>query len=239
MLEQTKEFERQRDSVQKRLMIVTNSDTPENATKRLQGPMDKLRKVELAKSYVEMLQVVDDLTKDARSHLPGHPKEALKPYIQLKELALSLVELQGPAEGAAPHLVRHVQNTTKRLWADMKKIMTDEFESLLRESKWPENAPGLTREWSDCFERLLDLQSPEILAAREPIVLLPMEVLCRTFVLQFRYHFFGDRDTAQTKHVLLHPTVSGFLLTISSSGLISLNGFLELLKNGKGSCARM
>ncbi|TVY16092.1 RAD50-interacting protein 1 [Lachnellula arida] len=201
MLEQTQEFERQQASVQKRLMIVTNAHTPEEATKRLRGPMEKLRKVELANSYVEMLQEVDDLTKDARSHLPAHPKAALRPYIQLKELSLSLVDLQGPADEAAPHLVRHVQNTTKRLWVDMKRIMTDEFEAILRKSNWPENAPELTREWSDCFERLLDLQSPEILAAREPIVLLPMEVLCRNFVLQFRYHFFGDRDTAQTKHL--------------------------------------
>lgn len=39
------------------------------------------------------------------------------------------------------------------------------------------------------------------MAAREPIVLLPMEVLSRAFVLQFRYHFFGNRDTAQVKHL--------------------------------------
>lgn len=185
-------------------MIVTNSDTPEEASRRLQGPMKKLQQVELARAYVEMLKDVDDLTKEARSHLPGQPKTALKPYIRLKELSLRLAILQGPAEGAGDYLVEHVQNTTTRLWTDMKKIMTDEFESLLRKSHWPDNAPGLTREWSDCFERLLDLQSPEILTAKEPIVLLPMEVLCRTFTLQFRYHFSGDKDTAQTRYVRPH-----------------------------------
>lgn len=205
MLEQTREFERQRDSIQRRLMMVTNSDTPEEATSRMQGPMEKLRRVELARSYVELLKDVDNLANEARSHLPSHPKEALKPYVQLKELAMSLVELQGPAEGAAPHLVEHIQNTATQLWVEMKKIMTDEFETILTESNWPTSAAVPTREWSDCFERLLDLQAPEILAAREPVILLPMEALCKTFVLQFRYHFFGDKETNQTRQVTIHP----------------------------------
>ena len=63
--------------------------------------MEKLRRVELARSYVEMLKEVDGLTKEARSHLPANPKEALKPYTKLKELAISLQQLQEPAEGAA------------------------------------------------------------------------------------------------------------------------------------------
>ena len=77
----------------------------------------------------------------------------------------------------------------------MKKIMSDEFETVLQRLKWPEVAAEPTREWSDCFERLLDLQAPEILAAREPLVLLPLEVLAKHFVLQFRYHFFSDKPT--------------------------------------------
>lgn len=202
MLEQTREFERQRDSVQKRLMIVTNSDTPEEATRRLQGPMEKAQKLELARAYVDLLKDVDGLTNEARLYLPGRPKEALVPYIQLKELSLSLVDLSLAAEGAAPHLVRHVQNATTKLWADMKRIMSQEFETILQKLKWPDDkTAGTTREWCDCFEKLLDLQAPEILAAREPLVLLPIEVLSKVFVLQFRYHFFGNKDTAQAKQV--------------------------------------
>jgi len=195
MLEQTQEFERQQNSVQKRLMIVTSSNTPEEAMKRLKGPMEKLRRVELARAYVELLKDVADLTKDARRHLPAEPKEALKPYTQLKELAISLRALQDPAEGAAIHLVTYVENTSTRLWLEMKKIMSDEFESVLLRSKWPEVASEPTREWTDCFEKLLDLQAPEILAAREPLVLLPMSALAKYFVQQFRYHFFSDKPT--------------------------------------------
>ncbi|KAF4630599.1 hypothetical protein G7Y89_g7538 [Cudoniella acicularis] len=214
MLEQTQEFERQQDSVQKRLMIVTNSDTPEEATRRLKGPLEKLRRVELARSYVELLKDVNDLTKEARRNLPENPKAALKPYIQVKELALSLAQLQGPAEGAAVHLVNHVQNTSEKLWGDMKKIMTDEFESILQKSKWPDVANEPSREWSDCFEKLLDLQGPEIMAAREPLVLLPMKVLSKTFVLQFRYHFFSDKPTNHP-HRLGDYFLEWFLGTVS------------------------
>ncbi|TVY68690.1 RAD50-interacting protein, partial [Lachnellula suecica] len=204
MLEQSQEFERQRDDVQRRLMLVTNSYTPEEAALRLQGPIKKLQRVELARSYVELVKDVDDLVKEARRNLPQDPKEALKPYIQLKALASSLTELQGPAEGAAPHLVLHVHTTTERLWTDMKKIMMDEFESILQRSNWPEVADPPTREWSDCFEKLLDLQAPEILAAREPLALLPMEVLSKHFIQQFRFHFSGNMPTNQTKDLGYH-----------------------------------
>lgn len=228
MLAQTKEFERQQDSVQKRLMIVTQSDSPEEATQRLKGPMEKLRRVELAKSYVELLKDVDNLTKEARRNLPANPKEALKPYIQLKELAISLVQLQEPAEGAAVHLVNHVQTTSTRLWVEMKKIMADEFESILKKSNWPDVANDPSREWTDCFEKLLDLQAPEIVGAQEPLVLLPMSVLVKTFVLQFKYHFFSDKPTNHPHRVCNNLLIlEGSLLTRFSLVIISLSGFSE------------
>ena len=109
-------------------MIVTSSDSVEEATRRLKGPLEKLRRVELARQYVELLQEVHALVSDARSHLPQSPKDALRPYTQLKELAIALQQKQDFAEGAGVHLVNHVETTTERLWVEMKKIMTDEFE---------------------------------------------------------------------------------------------------------------
>jgi hypothetical protein len=97
MQQQTQEFEKQQTSVQERLMIVTSSDTPEEATERLRGPLEKLRKLQLAEQYVEMLEYIESLKDSARECLPQNPKEALKPYIQLKELAIQLQQLQEPA----------------------------------------------------------------------------------------------------------------------------------------------
>ncbi len=142
---------------------------------------------------------------EAREHLPASPKEALKPYTQLKQLAISLEQLQEPAEGGAVHLVNYVQNTSTSLWAEMKKIMSDEFEGVLKKSKWPDPTSEPTREWSDCFEKLLDLQTPEIMAAPEPLARLSMSVLTKTFVLQFRYHFLSDKPTRDIHSVGRFP----------------------------------
>jgi RAD50-interacting protein 1 len=101
MLQQTQEFERQQASVHKRLMIVTSSDTPEEATRRLRGPLEKLRKLQLAERYIDMLEYIESLKDNARGCLPHNPKEALKPYTQLKELAIQLQALQEPAVSLA------------------------------------------------------------------------------------------------------------------------------------------
>ena len=197
MLKQTQEYNRQYNKVSASLLNVIEAETPAGAARRLQGPMEKLRRVELARSYVELLKEVDDLKNEARSHLPAHPKEALKPYTRLKGLSISLGILQGNAEGAAIHLVTYVQTTTEQVWVQMKKIMSDEFESVLQSSKWPALDVEPSMEWIDCFGRLLVLQTPEIIAAREPLVLLPIDVLAKHFILEFRYHFFTNNATSR------------------------------------------
>lgn len=197
MLEQTHKYQQHYDQVQARLMSVTMSDTPAEAAHRLKEPMEKLRRVELARSYVELLKNVDDLTIEARKNLPRHPKEALIPYTRLKELSIVLSQRQEDAEGAAIHLVTHVQATTEHLWVQMKKIMSDEFEQVLKTSKWPDTDIAPSQEWVDCFGRLLDLQAPEILASRGPLVLLPMDVLAKHYILEFRYHFFINKSTSR------------------------------------------
>jgi len=201
MLEQAREFERQQSDVHRRLMIVTSSDTPEEAVRLLKGPMERLRRVDLAKQYIELLKEVDDLTIDAQRHLPQNPKEALKPYTQLKELAIRLRELQEPAEGAAVHLVNHVERTSTQLWNKMTKQMTDEFEAVLQKGNWPIQDFEPTRDWSDCFERLLDLQYPEFSTSREPLILLPVSCLAKPFIQQFKYNFFSEKVTAQPNKV--------------------------------------
>jgi hypothetical protein len=150
---------------------------------------------------VELLKEVDDLTAEARKSLPHDPKEALKPYARLKQLSISLSSLQGPAEGAAGHLVTYVDKRVSSLWGEMKRIMSDEFEMVLKRTHWPASTETRTKEWSDCFEKLLDLQTPELYSAQGPVILLPMAVMTKTFVQQFRYHFMGKKPTGSTHNV--------------------------------------
>lgn len=200
-MQRTKQFQELQSEIDKRLAIVTASDAPDAAVQRFKAPIEKLRRLDLANYYVEMLQEVDSLADEARGFLPGQPKDALKPYARLKELSISLRHLQGPADEAAGHLVTYVEKRANLLWDEMKQIMLDDFDTILKKSNWPTSSEAPNEEWTASFNRLLELQTPEILNAQEPMVLLPIAALTKSFVQQFRYHFMGTKAT-NTK---LHP----------------------------------
>lgn len=147
-----------------------------------------------------MLQEVDNLAEEAKAFLPGRPKEALKPYAKLKELSLSLRHLQVAAEEAAGHLVTYVEKRADALWEEMNQIMLDDFDSILKKSNWPASSKKCDAEWISSFEKLLELQTPEVLDAKQPVVLLPMTALTKPFVQQFRYHFMGKKATNSELH---------------------------------------
>lgn len=163
-------------------------------------PIEKLRKLDLANYYVEMLQEVDNLAEEAKASLPGRPREALIPYAKLKELSLALRRLQGAAEEAAGHLVLYVEQRAESLWEEMNQIMLDDFDSILKASDWPSKSHSWDPSTISSFERLLELQTPEIMDAKQPVVLLPMAALTRPFVQQFRYHFMGQKATNSELH---------------------------------------
>lgn len=204
MAQQTEAFERHQKDIRERMMMVTSSNTPEEAVRRLEGPMERLRQVELAQAYVELLKDVDDMTKEARQNLPHNPTEALKPYVRLRQLSMALREAQDPAEGAAIHLVSYVEQTSSQLWAQMIHIMVKEFQDVLKTLNWPDLGVEVSRDWQTCFGRLLDLQAPEIREAREPLVLLPFAVLVKHVGLKFRYHFMGATPTSSSSNVSLY-----------------------------------
>jgi hypothetical protein len=52
---------------------------------------------------------------------------------------------------------------------------------------------------TECFEKLLDLQDPEM--SKDGIILLPMAVLAKPFTLNFRYQFMSDKPTSDLRHL--------------------------------------
>ncbi|ESZ96772.1 hypothetical protein SBOR_2842 [Sclerotinia borealis F-4128] len=196
MAQQTQAFERQQEDLRERIMVVTSSNTVDEAVRRLEGPMERRRQVELAQAYIELLKDVDDMTKEARQNLPDNPTQALKPYVRLRQLAMALRAAQEPAEGAAIHIVSYVEQTSTQLWVQMVQIMVKEFQDILKTLNWPDLEVEISREWQTCFGRLLDLQAPEIREAREPLILLPFAVLVKDIGLKFRYHFMGTTPTS-------------------------------------------
>ncbi|RAL61988.1 hypothetical protein DID88_002477 [Monilinia fructigena] len=185
MAQQTQAFDKHQEDLQIRMMMITTSQTPEEAVRRLEGPMEKLRQVELAQAYVELLKDVDEMTKEAHKNLPENPTEALKPYVRLRQLAMSLQTAQESTEGAGIHLVSYVDQTSTQLWAQMVQIMVKEFQDGMANMFW--ETFGFT--------------SPEIREAREPLVLLPFAVLVKDLGLKFRYHFMGTTPTSASSNL--------------------------------------
>lgn len=197
------EFNEMQESIDRRVQIAAASDAPSEAIARLQKPMKQLQNIELAQKYFMLLQDAERLRKEARSHLPHSPKEALEPYAQLRELVIKLRSLPGNDE---LHLVDHVDRMTKNLWAEMKHIMSAELEAVLNKKQWPKVDPQseMDEEWVACIEKLLDLQMPEIVHSTDVVTLLPFEVMAKMFVAEFRFHFLSDKPTSSPQSVGTH-----------------------------------
>ncbi|KAM6518194.1 hypothetical protein FSOLCH5_006966 [Fusarium solani] len=195
LLARIEEFQQLQDSIDVRVKITAASDAPNQAIGRLQAPMKKLQMVELAQKYLYMLQDVEKFRSEARSHLPQSPKAALEPYVNLKQLAHKLRGLPGQ-EGL--HLVDYVEKVTESLWNEMKSTMSAELEAILKQRKWPKVDPQseMDEEWIDCFEKLLDLQLPEIEYSKGLVSLLPFDTMTSIFVSEFRFHFLSDKATS-------------------------------------------
>ncbi|KAH6615625.1 TIP-1 family-domain-containing protein [Chaetomium sp. MPI-SDFR-AT-0129] len=207
LLDQIDEFQTLQKTIDVRLQIIAESDAPDDAIRRLEPPMKQLHKVDLAYRYLLLLQDVESLRQAAHSHLPQDPKAALTPYTKLKQMSVRLKELQEQADGAAVHLVTHVENTTEKLWGEMKKIMWDELEALLARRGWPNVDPDseVDEEWLQCFEKLVDLQVPEVVySSSGTVTLLPLDVMAQIFIKEFRFHFLSNKPTSSPQALTAH-----------------------------------
>lgn len=149
------------------------------------------------------------ISEQAVSQLDHDDEAALAPHRQLQHLFTTLKPLQDAADGAAPHLLDHIDKTAKHLRHRIEDAFAADFEKLLKKMQWPKPdavvPAALQDEWRRCIVRLLDLQRPELEALektaqirpseRRPLVLLPVEVLLRPLETRFRYHFEGQRPT--------------------------------------------
>ena len=207
--ERAKQFKSQQADIDRRLLIVTRSETSDDAVRKFDASMESLRKLDVAKGYMELLTEVEDLSSEARRNFKVSPKAALQPYLRLQNLVNALKEAQPAAEDAAPHLVDHVDRTARTLWKQMKDAFASDFEATLKKMQWPGKDVtldgSLEQEWHDGVKKLLELQEPELKARdnqdferasrEEQLVLLPLEVMVRPLALRFKYHFEGDRPT--------------------------------------------
>ncbi|TKA75101.1 hypothetical protein B0A49_03364, partial [Cryomyces minteri] len=102
------QFREEQGNIDRRLLIVTQSETSDEARPQFEKIMDKLHRFDVATGYMELLKEVHALSELSQSQLKISDEAALEPYHRLQRLLSSLQPLQDAAEGAAPHVVDHV-----------------------------------------------------------------------------------------------------------------------------------
>ncbi|PYH93283.1 RINT-1 family protein [Aspergillus ellipticus CBS 707.79] len=200
-------FNDQQADIDRRLKAITGSDSSDEAAKRFEAGIEKLRRLEISKSFMTLLKEAEQLSKEAVNKIKDQPRVAIKSYTRLRNISRSLVEAQPAAEGAAPHLVDYVGRLASALREQMKAEFTRRLQGTMEQMKWPSKdlhfPADLQAQWKENMELLLDLQKPELQDrastsdhhSAEPPVLLPLEAMVHPLELRFKYHFSGDKPT--------------------------------------------
>ncbi|KAJ5721722.1 uncharacterized protein N7483_009656 [Penicillium malachiteum] len=200
-------FTAEQADIDKRLKAITQSETSDEAVRRLEKSMERLQRLEISKGYVELLKEAEDLSKQALNSISADPRAAIEPYTRLRSIVESLKEAQPAAEGAAPHLIDYTEKLASALREQLKKFFGDRLQKTLSSLKWPTRELNITEkilnQWKGDVELLIDLQTPELphrdalntTQAFEPPVLFPLEVMVHPLDLRFKYHFSGDKPT--------------------------------------------
>ncbi|PHH80322.1 hypothetical protein CDD80_1961 [Ophiocordyceps camponoti-rufipedis] len=199
-------------SIDVRVKASATADAPMQAIVRLQRPLIRLQTVDLAGKYLCLLRDVEEFRARARASLPDDAAAALEPYTQLRELVIRLKALAGAGE---LHIVAYVEAVADGLRREMQESMEAALEAALAARRWPRVDPQsqMDDDTVACFEKLLDLQLPEIIHTPDLVSLLPVDVMAAMFVAEFRFHFLGDKPTASLQAVSTH-CFPWFLATI-------------------------
>ncbi|KAJ5239740.1 hypothetical protein N7468_004359 [Penicillium chermesinum] len=200
-------FMMEQADIDQRLKTITQSETSDEAVRRLENSMERLQRLEISKGYVALLKEAEELSKEAITKIQLSPRDALVPYSRLRNIALLLKEAQPAAEGAAPHLVDYTEKLAFALREELRKIFGGNLEQTLESLKWPTRQLNITdsllAQWKQDVELLIELQIPELpihdaltgSQVPEPPVLFPLEVMVHPLDLRFKYHFSGDKPT--------------------------------------------
>ncbi|EMD00111.1 hypothetical protein BAUCODRAFT_365546 [Baudoinia panamericana UAMH 10762] len=203
------QFQKEQAGVDHRLLMVTQSETSDEAVRKFEASWEKLRKLDIAAGYVELLKEVDVLEKESTDQLGKSDEAALAPYRRLQHLVTSLQPLHEAAENAAPQLLHHIEQRVRVLRGTIRQSFAQDLERTLKKMGWPkatETVPiALENEWAKNVGRLLDLQKPELedlehgiserTSSYEPPSLLPLGVLVQPLEQRFQYHFSGNKPT--------------------------------------------
>ncbi|EEA27470.1 hypothetical protein EYB25_001535 [Talaromyces marneffei] len=205
---QVETFNQEQADIDRRLMIITQSETSDDAVRIFESSMQKLQRLDVAKGYLSQLQEIEALSKNALEYVDSAPASAIPPYKTLRNISTSLQAAQIAAEGAAPHLVDHAERLANSVKNQLQDRLSGRLQNVLDKLKWPSRELVLNeafiQEWVTSVDLLLDLQEPDLKSysvssssfQNEDIqVLLPLEVMMHPLELRFKYHFSGAKPT--------------------------------------------
>lgn len=173
--------------------------------------MSKVRNLDIAQGYLELVQQMNKLSGQIRTTLSSQPTASVEAYVRLRDLFKKIQDAQTAAEGAAPQLVYAVEQECKQVYNEVKVVLERDLRTTLEKMKWPGKEMNLAGDipdtWRQQVRMLLQLQDPDLIAkfadrdtlspssANEPVVLLPLEVMAQPLAVRFRYHFYGEKPT--------------------------------------------
>ncbi|KAJ5093005.1 hypothetical protein N7456_008866 [Penicillium angulare] len=199
-------FKAEQADIDQRLKAITQSETSDEAVRRLESSMERLQRLEISKGYVELLKEAEELSKQALNSISSDPRASISPYVRLRSIVVSLKEAQPAAEGAAPHLIDYTEKLSVTLREQLKKFFSDRLQKTLTSMKWPTRELNITDklldQWREDVELLNELQTPElprrdVLSSNniEPPALFALETMVHPLDLRFKYHFSGEKPT--------------------------------------------
>ncbi|EXJ87247.1 hypothetical protein A1O3_04206 [Capronia epimyces CBS 606.96] len=248
-------FQSQRGDLEQRLRDIAQSDAGDDATKKIEARMSKVRNLQIAQGYLELVQQLYTLRDQTKQNLSQRPATSLQAYLHFRRLSDHLQDAQLAAEGAAPQLLYMFEQQSQELYAQVKDVLEALLRKTLEQLKWPgkelNTSEKVVEKWKQEVELLLQLQEPDLIqvlgdrdnhrpsAAGEPVVLLPLEVMAQPLVTRFHYHFYGEKPTNRLdkpeyflNHVLdLLERHSGFISDMLGSILDKRTHLSEALES--------
>jgi len=181
---QVETFNEEQADIDRRLMIITQSETSDDAVRIFESSMQKLQRLDVAKGYLSQLQEIEtlrwlnrdcvhnaaglqDCSKNALEHVDSAPTSTILPYKALRNISTSLQVAQVAAEGAAPHLVDHARQLANSVKQQLQDRLSTQLRKAVDKLKWPSRElvlnDSFVQEWITSVDLLLDLQEPYVL----------------------------------------------------------------------------
>ncbi|KAI8979648.1 TIP-1 family-domain-containing protein [Mycotypha africana] len=169
---------------------------------------NKLKKVDIAKSYLKALLLASELSTQAMEYVQNEPEKSIEAYVQLVRFERYIQDHGTKQYG---ELTEHLHKVQTRLQEDLTDILTKEFKDQLDGLSWPipirpPYGPQLKskiKSFERAFQNLLllqdasceGIQESDNSAKDENEVSLPISIMLEGLSLRFRYHFATSKPT--------------------------------------------